>query len=283
MSTTELITFKFRRGTSTQWTAANSILAQGEPGYETDTGLLKMGNGITSWNNLGYFNTSLNPNGSIFLGSSIGNTAQGVHSIILNASGVGLTSSTAANAFYVKPIRTDLTQTSALCYNSTTGEIVVGTSTGGGGTGGVGILGATGATGTPGIKGDTGANGLSYNMNATEIQIGYGAGSINQQTYSVAIGNLAGNNAQQISSVALGDRAGEYNQQVGSVAVGFFSGNINQQSSSVAVGPAAGDAALFVERLRAWPRWPEIDEMEPAPVCEVPADARPTADHDVDS
>ncbi len=37
----------------------------------------------------------------------------------------------------------------------------------------------------------------------------------------------------------------------------------------------AAHAALFVERLLSWPRWPEIDDMEPAPECAVPADARP--------
>jgi glutathione-regulated potassium-efflux system ancillary protein KefF len=40
----------------------------------------------------------------------------------------------------------------------------------------------------------------------------------------------------------------------------------------------AAHAALFVQRLQDWPAWPEIDEMEPAPECEVPADARPAAD-----
>ena len=37
-------------------------------------------------------------------------------------------------------------------------------------------------------------------------------------------------------------------------------------------------AALFLERLRSWPAWPEIAEMEPAPECAVPADARPEID-----
>jgi glutathione-regulated potassium-efflux system ancillary protein KefF len=34
-------------------------------------------------------------------------------------------------------------------------------------------------------------------------------------------------------------------------------------------------AALFIERLLSHPRWPELDELEPAPECTVPADARP--------
>ena len=41
----------------------------------------------------------------------------------------------------------------------------------------------------------------------------------------------------------------------------------------------AAHAALFVEKLRSWPEWPEIAEMEPAPECAVPADARPQSEN----
>ncbi len=37
-------------------------------------------------------------------------------------------------------------------------------------------------------------------------------------------------------------------------------------------------AALFAQRLQQWPDWPEIHEMEPTPLCNVPADARPATD-----
>ncbi len=37
----------------------------------------------------------------------------------------------------------------------------------------------------------------------------------------------------------------------------------------------AAHAELFVQRLLSWPDWPEIDELEPAEACHVPADARP--------
>jgi glutathione-regulated potassium-efflux system ancillary protein KefF len=37
----------------------------------------------------------------------------------------------------------------------------------------------------------------------------------------------------------------------------------------------AAHAALLVQRLRLWPHWPEIAQMEPTPDCAVPADARP--------
>jgi len=43
-----------RRGTSTLWTSTNPVLANGEIGYETDTGLLKVGNGSSLWTALNY-------------------------------------------------------------------------------------------------------------------------------------------------------------------------------------------------------------------------------------
>ena len=43
-----------RRGTATQWAAANPILAMGELGYETDTKKSKRGDGVTAWNALAY-------------------------------------------------------------------------------------------------------------------------------------------------------------------------------------------------------------------------------------
>lgn len=45
---------QIRRGTAAEWTAANPVLANGEPAYEEDTGLQKIGDGVTTWNLLGY-------------------------------------------------------------------------------------------------------------------------------------------------------------------------------------------------------------------------------------
>lgn len=45
---------QIRRGTAAQWTAKNPVLAQGEPGLETDTGLRKTGDGSTAWVSLPY-------------------------------------------------------------------------------------------------------------------------------------------------------------------------------------------------------------------------------------
>jgi hypothetical protein len=47
----------FRRGTAAQWTAENPILALGEPGFETDTKKLKVGDSATPWQQLTYLTT----------------------------------------------------------------------------------------------------------------------------------------------------------------------------------------------------------------------------------
>lgn len=48
------VQIQFRRGTAAAWTAANTVLAEGELGLETDTDLFKIGDGTTAWTSLGY-------------------------------------------------------------------------------------------------------------------------------------------------------------------------------------------------------------------------------------
>lgn len=45
---------QLRNGTYSQWNSANSVLAIGEVGVETDTNRFKVGTGNTAWNNLSY-------------------------------------------------------------------------------------------------------------------------------------------------------------------------------------------------------------------------------------
>lgn len=49
------VQIQVRRGTAASATASNPVLAQGEEGYETDTGKRKVGDGATAWNSLPYF------------------------------------------------------------------------------------------------------------------------------------------------------------------------------------------------------------------------------------
>jgi len=48
------IQLQFRRGTATEWSNANTVLAAGELGLETNTSQFKIGNGTTAWNSLAY-------------------------------------------------------------------------------------------------------------------------------------------------------------------------------------------------------------------------------------
>lgn len=48
------VQIKWRRDTAANWTSNNSVLAQGEPGFETDTAKFKIGDGSTAWNSQSY-------------------------------------------------------------------------------------------------------------------------------------------------------------------------------------------------------------------------------------
>lgn len=49
-----IYTIQLKRGKAASWSSLNLVLNAGEPGYEIDTGKLKIGNGSTAWNDLPY-------------------------------------------------------------------------------------------------------------------------------------------------------------------------------------------------------------------------------------
>ena len=55
--------YQFKRGTAQRWIEVNPILRQGEPGFEYDTGKLKIGDGFTPWASLPYINGEVNVSG----------------------------------------------------------------------------------------------------------------------------------------------------------------------------------------------------------------------------
>lgn len=55
--------FAMRRRTSADWTSLNEVLINSEWGYETDTGQLKIGDGVTAWGALPYVDTDVIPEG----------------------------------------------------------------------------------------------------------------------------------------------------------------------------------------------------------------------------
>lgn len=47
-----LYVIQVRHGTTANWTAINPVLDMGEPGYDSDLGIFKIGDGVTAWNSL---------------------------------------------------------------------------------------------------------------------------------------------------------------------------------------------------------------------------------------
>lgn len=52
------ITIRFRRDEASRWAEVNPVLAEGEPGFESDTGKFKIGDGDARWLDLEYFKPS---------------------------------------------------------------------------------------------------------------------------------------------------------------------------------------------------------------------------------
>ena len=66
MATTVIkIAYQLRRSTEQEWEVANPVLRQGEPGFVVDKNKLKIGDGITAWNQLEYLDgeASIIPDG----------------------------------------------------------------------------------------------------------------------------------------------------------------------------------------------------------------------------
>jgi hypothetical protein len=211
--TTQNVTFELRRGTAFQWSNANPILARGEPGFATDTNILKIGDGVSYWSSL----------------SAIGGSQQVV---------VGPTGPTGPPG-------------GGSTYNTSTIDVMptsilwsyTGTS----------ITGGTGFSYTPdggmtmdvlNIRGVNTSlaigNNAGYNQSSNSVAIGYYAGNTGQMSSSVAIGDNAGKNGQQKNSVAIGIFAGANSQDYSAIAIGDNAGNASQSIGAVAIGTSAG-------------------------------------------
>ena len=53
-----MATIQFKRGTAARWAELNLVLEAGQPGFVTDENRLKIGDGITAWNDLPYVGES---------------------------------------------------------------------------------------------------------------------------------------------------------------------------------------------------------------------------------
>jgi len=124
-----------RRDTSTNWLSNDPVLLLGEPGYETDLGGFKIGDGETQWSSLPYvtgFLGATGPTGPTELGINL-ETSNYTLSILDSNSSVEISSAT--NSTFTIP------SYSSVEFPLGTDIILVR-----GGTGEVGITGATGVT-----------------------------------------------------------------------------------------------------------------------------------------
>lgn len=87
------MTIQIRRDTAANWTSANPVLADGQPGWEKGTGKLKVGDGATAWTALAYFSGGYTVASA---GASYSETATSGEKIIkVTASGITATLPTA--------------------------------------------------------------------------------------------------------------------------------------------------------------------------------------------
>ena len=165
---------QFRRGTAAEWSAANPVLAQGEAGYEYDTGRFKIGNGVLAWSSLSYSSGVQGPSGPAGSTGATGPTgaastvtgptgptgptgATGPQGTSINVRGTVAavenlpSSSNAVNDAFIVTADEDLYIWNGSAWNNV-GQIV-------GPMGPTGSTGPTGPTGSPGFIGSDGATG----------------------------------------------------------------------------------------------------------------------------
>jgi hypothetical protein len=145
-----------RRDSSENWDASNTVLMAGEPGYVTDTGKLKIGDGESTWTDLSYY-----PNLEYIENSLIAATG-GVYDIGASGGYEWRDLYLSGNTIYLGD-----STISAIGSSIAMDSILLGGPTGSGGV----ILSATGGqlkingsipvgyTGAPGASGATGATG----------------------------------------------------------------------------------------------------------------------------
>ena len=133
------VQFQLRRGTAAQWTADNTLLAEGEFGLETDTLLVKLGDGVRGWNALPYYLGQTGPPGTATNTGATGSTGT-----------TGPTGTTGTTG-YTGPPGTGFTgPMGSTGYTGATGSI---------GPTGISYTGPTGQTGVTGLMGPTGITG----------------------------------------------------------------------------------------------------------------------------
>jgi hypothetical protein len=207
---------KLRRDIAANWTENDPILAEGEPGLETDTRKLKYGNGTSTWTVLEYSSggVEVGIDGQITIGDT---TSTGNTNSIAIGTDAGIEQQTATIAIGHEAGNSGQDR-SAVAIGRSAGETDQGRSS-------IAI----------------GRYAAADDQSEEAIAIGYYAGNSEQRYHAIAIGAEAGNTDQSYSAVAIGNQAGNYNQGTTSVAIGSGAGNEDQGYEAVAVGAYSGN------------------------------------------
>lgn len=102
------VQIQIRRGAASEWSSANPTLADGELGLETDTSRIKIGDGSTAWNSLGYQVgdiTGVTAGTGLTGGGTSGAVTLGIDSTVVTLSGT----QTLANKSLTSPVLTGTT------------------------------------------------------------------------------------------------------------------------------------------------------------------------------
>jgi hypothetical protein len=192
---------QIRRDTADNWTNTNPVLAQGEPGLETDTRKIKYGDGNSYWVDLSYSaaGVDIGNDGQITIGEGAGADGTGTNAIAIGTDA-------GVNQQYV--------------------AIAIGHAAGNNNQGGQAIA--------------IGRSAGNNNQDMNAIAIGRYAGNQDQQEETIAIGRYAGRTNQRFHAIAIGAQAGESDQYWDAIAIGRSAGNNGQDHQTIAIGQRAG-------------------------------------------
>jgi hypothetical protein len=241
-----------RRDSSANWETNNPVLLSGEPGYETDTGKLKIGDGVSTWSDLNEYITG--PTGETGVTGPTGS--------------IGVTGPTgsAGEAGVTGPIGpTGVTGAGVTGPTGPTGDSgnqgITGPTGDSGPTGPQGFQGTTGPTGTlPSQTGNTGkflfTNGTSESWNFPSLHYKLGFNNIAEYTIiggsgvqDLGAGTLGMSLTQDLSSLLYGISGTDYVIKCRVITAEQFGGVTNQIGVRATYSSANG--ATFTDQLLA--------------------------------
>lgn len=161
---------QIRRGTALSWTNTAPILSAGEIGYETDTGLFKIGDGITTWDGLKYASFPMSGvDTKPYFGS-------GVYQSLLSGSGISILYNSGVSTISLADPTVQVSDITDLTANATELNYLDGSLPGSGVAGkavvldsnlNIANLGNINTTGTVTIGGNLIVNGNTTTVNST--------------------------------------------------------------------------------------------------------------------